>query len=69
MNLPEKMDYVRAYAVNHKRFSFRDLLEAQAGKMQIIVTFLAVLELIKMGEIRVSQEELFEDIQIDYKEK
>lgn len=69
VNLPEKMDYVRAYAVNHKRFSFRDLLEAQAGKMQIIVTFLAVLELIKMGEIRVSQEELFEDIQIDYKEK
>lgn len=69
VNLPEKMDYVRSYAVNHGKFSFRDLLEAQAGKMQVVVTLLAVLELMKMGEIKVSQEELFDDIQIDYIEK
>ncbi len=69
VNLPDKMEYVRSYAANHRSFSFRDLLERQAGKMQVIVTFLAVLELMKLGEIRVCQEELFDDIQIDYIEK
>ena len=69
VNLPDKMEYVRSYAANHRSFSFRDLLERQAGKMQVIVTFLAVLELMKLGEIRGCQEELFDDIQIDYIEK
>ena len=67
--LPQKMEYVRAYAGNHGRFSFRDLLEEQAGKMQVVVTFLAILELMKMGEIRVAQESLFDDIIIDRVEK
>ena len=31
----------------------------------MIVTFLSVLELIKMGHIHVVQEEIFDDIQID----
>lgn len=66
VNLPEKMDYVRAYASNHRRFSFRDLLDRQAGKIQVVVTFLAILELMKMGEIQVVQEELFDDIEIAY---
>ena len=33
--------------------------------MQVIVTFLAVLELMKTGKITVSQEHLFDDIQIE----
>ena len=69
VSLPQKMEYVRAYAGNHGRFSFRDLLEEQAGKMQVVVTFLAILELMKMGEIRVAQESLFDDIIIDRVEK
>ena len=31
----------------------------------MIVTFLAILELMKTGVIRVSQEELFDDIEIE----
>ena len=37
--------------------------------MQVVVTFLAILELMKMGEIRVAQESLFDDIIIDRVEK
>ncbi|MEE0293707.1 MAG: segregation/condensation protein A, partial [Eubacterium sp.] len=38
------------------------------SKMEVIVTFLAVLELIKVGEINVSQEKTFDDIIISTKE-
>ena len=53
---------VYEYAKVHHRFSFRDLLKKQASKVQIIVTFLAVLELMKTGEIQVYQEHTFDDI-------
>ena len=34
--------------------------------MDMIISFLAILELIKMGRVRIEQEELFDDITIDY---
>ena len=34
--------------------------------MEIIITFLAILELIKMGRVSIHQEGTFEDIIIDY---
>ena len=34
--------------------------------MDIIVTFLGVLELMKMGRLEVQQQELFEDLEIQY---
>ncbi|GAA0247591.1 segregation/condensation protein A [Muricomes sp. OA1] len=63
--LPVKLSYVEEYARSHRRFSFRQLLEAQKSKMHIVVTFLAVLELMKLGTIRVEQEETCGDIMID----
>ena len=62
VTLPEKLEYVYEYAKVHHRFSFRDLLKKQASKVQIIVTFLAVLELMKTGEIQAYQEHTFDDI-------
>ena len=63
--LPMKMTYVEEYARNHKRFSFRQLLEEQKSKMHVVVTFLAILELMKTGIIQVAQEETFGEIMID----
>lgn len=65
VNLPEKMDYVEEYARTHKRFSFRQLLEKQCSRTQIVVTFLAILELMKTGKIVIHQEHLFDDIEIE----
>ena len=48
-----------------QEIQFRDLLKKQCSKVQVIVTFLSVLELIKMGHIHVVQEEIFDDIQIN----
>ncbi len=64
VSMDDKFLYIEAYAKEHKRFSFRALLEAQASKMEIIVSFLVVLELMKIGKINISQEEIFDDIMI-----
>lgn len=56
--------YVEAYAREHKSFSFRKLLEKQSSKMEVIVTFLIILELMKTGKINISQEDIFDDILI-----
>ncbi|MBR2189377.1 MAG: segregation/condensation protein A [Eubacterium sp.] len=64
VTLPEKMDYVRRITRRRRRVTFRGLLEAENTKMQTIITFLAVLELMKTGNIRITQNELFGDIEI-----
>lgn len=65
VSLPDKLDYVGQYAKEHKKFSFRDLLEKQCSKTQVVVTFLAILELMKAGSIRIHQEHIFDDIEIE----
>lgn len=64
INLEEKQDYIEKYVENHRSFSFRKLLERQGSKMEIIVTFLAVLEMMKQGIIEIEQEDTFSDITI-----
>ena len=64
INLEEKEHYIEEFITSHKRFSFRELLEAQPTKMEIVVTFLVILEMIKLGKVMIVQEELFEDILI-----
>lgn len=67
VSLEEKTEYLENYATTHKHFSFRSLLDAQSSKVEVIVTFLAILELMKTGKILISQEHIFDDIQIDSK--
>ena len=62
VDMEAKQAYVRLFIATHKQFSFRELLESQTSKSEIVVTFLLILEMIKIGDIEVSQEELFEDI-------
>lgn len=62
VNMDEKILYVEAMIREHKRFSFRRLLESQCSKMEIIVTFLVILEMMKMGKIDIIQEHIFDDI-------
>ncbi len=62
VSLEEKLDFVENYAKEHGTFSFKKLLEGQSSKMQIVVTFLAILELMKTGKIVIRQEDTFADI-------
>lgn len=69
INLSDKMEFIEEYAYQQKTFLFRTLLEIQSSKMEIIVTFLGVLELIKMGVLNMIQNEIFDDINITYQNK
>lgn len=62
VSLEEKIVVLERYAANHRQFSFRGLLERQTGKIQVIVTFLAILELMKTGKIEIVQKQAFDDI-------
>ena len=65
VSLEQKIGQVMSYARRQRRFSFRQLLENQGDKLEIVVTFLAVLELMKIGKIYLSQEETFGDMDIE----
>lgn len=65
VNIEDKMTEIRETVRGLRGISFRTLLDMQAGKLNIIVTFLSVLELMKVGAITIRQEELFGDIVID----
>jgi len=64
ISLPDKITYIKKYAGKQKKFSFRQILEKQESKMEVIVTFLAVLELMKVGKINIVQDHIFDDILI-----
>lgn len=68
VSLETRIRTVMDYARSHRRFSFRKLLGQQTDKLDLVVTFLAVLELMKMGKIYLTQEALFQDMTIDIME-
>lgn len=68
VNVDEKAVYVEDYIRTHRRFSFRDLLEKQHSKMEVIVTFLVVLELMKTGKVTVEQQSIDDEITVISKE-
>lgn len=71
VSLEDKMSYVKSFLTSHKKFSFRELLENEArkSKMHVIVSFLAVLELMKTGSLTVTQTGTFGEILITRGEK
>lgn len=65
VTLSDKLVFVTDYAREHKKFSFRTLLTKQSSKTQIVVTFLALLQLMKEGVLYIEpQEQPFDDIRI-----
>ena len=65
VSLEQKITSVMDYARKARRFSFRQLLEKQTDKLEVVVTFLAVLELMKIGKIHLTQEETFGEMDIE----
>lgn len=65
VSLEQRIETVLDYARNHKNFCFRQLLEKQPDRLGVVVTFLAVLELMKLGKIRLTQEQAFEEMYIE----
>ena len=64
INMDEKLAFIQNYIRSHRQFSFRKLLEKSNNKMEIVITFLTILEMMKLGQITIVQENLFDDIMI-----
>ena len=60
----DKIDYILRSVLRGKSVSFSGLFATAASRAEIAVTFLALLELIRMKQIRVLQNELFGEIEI-----
>lgn len=68
ISIEDKMDEVKTYVSSHKKCSLKKILKNAESRMEVIVTFLSILELIKVGAITVLQEKTFDDICIINKE-
>lgn len=67
VSLSEKMNQIRERILNKMNANFSELLNGAEGKPELVVTFLAVLELVKQKVLIVDQDELHGDITITKK--
>lgn len=61
VHIGDRLDYVKTRVKKPGRHSFRSLLHSGASKVEIVVTFIAILELIKNGEIRLTEDSTRDD--------
>jgi len=64
VTVSEQIALIRARLQSEKELLFLSLFAERAGRMVTIVTFLALLELIRLGEVRVVQDRPFGEIRI-----
>lgn len=64
VSIEEKMEYLKTKLLKEERLRFDSLLEEQATIVDLIVTFLALLELLRIGLARVRQTKPFGTIWI-----
>ena len=64
VSLKDQQDFILQQFNNDRILSLKNLVKKLETKLKIIVTFLALLEMIKRSEIICSQKENFEDIEI-----
>ncbi len=61
-SIDDRIDFIRDLLVFKHNLKFADIFDYDSTKMEKVVTFLALLELIKIREICIVQEEIFGDI-------
>jgi segregation and condensation protein A len=64
MSIQEKVDEIVAALAHRGHLSFRRLVSACRSRLEVVVSFLAVLELIKAQRLIAEQERLFGDIRL-----
>jgi segregation and condensation protein A len=69
VTIREKIDLIAKTMKEVERSTFRALLDQGASRLEIVVTFLAMLELVKRYRIYAHQEGLFSDIELERMEE
>ena len=63
-SVSEKIDIILQRVANNARLRFSDLFGAAVSRVEVVVTFLALLELIRLKQVRALQKNMFEEIEI-----
>lgn len=63
--IEDKMMYITELMNKDKRKVFSNLAESCTGKIEVVVTFLALLELVKLRRVRVMQDGNFKEIYLE----
>ncbi len=66
VNFTEKVRKIQEYGIRHKKCDFSRLIDDNTNKVEVIVTFLGILELIKMGRVSIKQAENYGNIEIEF---
>ena len=69
VKVEDKIRHITKRIKQKKKMTFRALLEEGSTKTEVIVTFLALLELMKMGRVFVTQEDIGSEIMIEIEKK
>jgi segregation and condensation protein A len=64
VSVQERMEEIRTAILTRSKFAFSDMLSTARNKVDVVVSFLAMLELVKQRVIHVVQSEAFRDIMI-----
>lgn len=65
VTIREKIDMIAKIMKEVQRATFKSLLDQGASRLEVVVTFLAMLELVKRYRIHAHQDDLFGEIEID----
>ncbi|PIR82080.1 MAG: hypothetical protein COU21_00370 [Candidatus Komeilibacteria bacterium CG10_big_fil_rev_8_21_14_0_10_36_65] len=65
ISISEKIQQIKNLIKNNKSINFSFLLKEKKDKTETVVSFLAMLELVKQREIVVSQTQLFGELSIN----
>ncbi|PYL60031.1 MAG: chromosome segregation protein ScpA, partial [Verrucomicrobia bacterium] len=63
-SVSEKIDAILQRVASSNRLRFSELFGAVVSRVEVVVTFLALLELIRLKQVRAVQKNIFEEIEI-----
>jgi segregation and condensation protein A len=63
-SVSEKIELILQRVANNDRLRFSDLFGDAVSRVEVVVTFLALLELIRLRQLRALQKDMFEEIEI-----
>jgi segregation and condensation protein A len=63
-SVSEKIEAILQRVATGRQIRFSDLFGAVASRLEVVVTFLALLELIRLKQVRAVQKNMFEEIEI-----
>lgn len=61
----DKIQNIKSIIYSRKRVGFSELFKDTTGRVEIIITFLALLELIRLREVKIFQSQIFGEIIIE----